>query len=339
MIEWVYKSCTQPLFRQGGVTMTAMNSLSDISQEMDKLSEQSSVELDRESLFHYTSASALRKIMRQEGIVLRFTKYGFVNDTSEGKIITDMYRTACEKLLRENKITREFFIAISNLDICTEKQFFVPDNSGSGSLGKVVSDEYDAYICCFSTLGDSLPMWNYYIKDDAGAGYNIEMTGVLCNGLYRIDGMNRYNWGIYKINYVDVNNDDDNIFYRWIQELSPYADNIETVRRILSHYMMRAQLMYKHYCFQHEHEVRFVLYLPRHLTRNPGLKIDYTEKKGVIIPYIDILIPAKTIAKSITVGALVHFDDARDGITTLLSERGYTMATKNILPSHMPVRF
>ena len=103
--------------------MSSMNSLSDVAHEMDKFSEQSNVELDRESLFHYTSASALRKIMRQEGIVLRFTKYGFVNDTSEGKIITDMYRTACEKLLRNNRITRDFFIAISNLDICIKIVF------------------------------------------------------------------------------------------------------------------------------------------------------------------------------------------------------------------------
>lgn len=319
--------------------MASGKSLNDISQEMEKLSEQSSAELDRSSLYHYTSASALRKIMRQEGIVLRFTKYGFVNDTSEGKVITDMYRTACEKLLRENKISRDFFIAISNLDISTEKHFYVPDKSGTGSLGKVVSDEYDAYICCFSTLQDSLPMWNYYIKDDAGAGYNIEMTGVLCNGLYRIEGLNRYNWGIYGIKYVDVNNDDENIFYRWIQELSRYSDNVDTVRKILSHYMMRTQLMYKHSCFEHEHEVRFVLYLPRHLARSPKLKIDYTEKRGLIIPYIDIVIPAKAIAKSITVGALVHFDDARDGIATLLSERGYPIDEKNIRPSHMPVRF
>ena len=124
--------------------MPTLNSLNDISQEMGKLSDQNSAELDSTMLYHYTSASALRKILRPEGIVLRFTKYGFVNDTSEGKVITDMYRIACEKLLRENKITREFFIAISNLDISTEKHFYVPDNSGNGSLGKVVSDEYDA---------------------------------------------------------------------------------------------------------------------------------------------------------------------------------------------------
>ncbi|MBP8714787.1 MAG: hypothetical protein KBH85_05270 [Lachnospiraceae bacterium] len=319
--------------------MPTLNSLNDISQEMGKLSDQNSAELDSTMLYHYTSASALRKILRPEGIVLRFTKYGFVNDTSEGKVITDMYRIACEKLLRENKITREFFIAISNLDISTEKHFYVPDNSGNGSLGKVVSDEYDAYICCFSTLQDSLPMWNYYIKDESGAGYNIEMTGVLRNGLYRIDGLNSYNWGICKIDYVDVDNDDDNIFYRWIQELARYSDNIDTVRKILSHYMMRAQLMYKHSCFKHEHEVRFVLYLPRHLARSPKIRIDYTEKKGLIIPYIDMTIPVKEIAKSITVGALVHFDDARDGIATLLAERGYPIGEEDVRSSRMPVRF
>ena len=314
-------------------------SLNEIEREMDEQCEAGNFELDREQLYHYTSASALRKILRQEGIVLRFTKYGFVNDKTEGKIITDMYRTACERLLCENKITRDFYISISNLDIQAEKSFYVAQEAPSPSLGKVVTDEYDAYICCFSTLSDSLPMWNYYIKDNEGAGYNIEMNGLLCNGLYHIPGMNRYNWGIYRINYVDLKDEQSNIFYKWIRELSVYSSNIETVRKILSHYLLRAQLMYKHICFQHEHEVRFVLYLPKHLPRAKGIEIDYTEKKGVITPYIDLLIPRKDIVKSIKVGALVHFEDAQGGIATLLSERGYPVTEQSITPSGMPVRF
>ena len=50
-------------------------------------------------------------------------------------------------------------------------------------------------------------------------------------------------------------------------------------------------------------------------------------------------IPVKEIAKSITVGALVHFDDARDGIATLLAERGYPIGEEDVRSSRMPVRF
>lgn len=317
----------------------AMNSLNDVAQEMSLASGEGNMELDKEMLYHYTSASALRKILRQEGIVLRFTKYGFVNDTSEGKVIIDMFRSACERLLMEEKISREFYIDIANVEKSGEKKFYVQGDGRSSTIDTIVKDEFDAYICCFSTLPDSLPMWNYYIKNDEGAGYNIAMTGVLCDGLFKIDGINRYNCGIYKINYVDVNDPESNIFYKWIAELAPYSKNIEAVKKILSTYLMRAQLMYKHICFEHEQEVRFVLYLPKHLTRNRAFQIEYTEKKGVIIPYIDVLIPNKKIVRGLKAGALVPFSDARDGVATLLSERSYPIDETVITPSGMPVRF
>lgn len=316
-----------------------MESLNDVAQEMSKTSGEGNMELDTQMLYHYTSASALRKILRQDGIVLRFTKYGFVNDTSEGKVIMDMFHSACERLLLENRISSEFHAAIADVEKSGEKKFYVQGDGRSSTIDTIVKDEFDAYICCFSTLPDSLPMWNYYIKNDEGAGYNIAMTGVLCDGLFKIDGMNRYNCGIYKINYVDVNNEQDNIFYKWIAELARYDNSIPAVKKILSTYLMRAQLMYKHSCFEHEQEVRFVLYLPKHLTRNRNFNIEYTEKKGVIIPYIDVLIPNKRLVRGIRAGALVPFQDARDGVATLLSERSYPIDGNAITASNMPVRF
>lgn len=315
------------------------NGLNKLAQEMSLASGEGNLELDREMLYHYTSASALRKILRQEGIMLRFTKYGFVNDTSEGKVIMDMFHSACDRLLMEEKITREFYIDIANVEKSGEKNFYVQGDGRSSTIDTIIKDEFDAYICCFSTLPDSLPMWNYYIKNDEGAGYNIAMSSVLCDGLLRIGGLNRYNCGIYKINYADVNDPQSNIFYKWIAELAPYSGNIDAVRKILSTYLMRAQLMYKHSCFEHEQEVRFVLYLPKHLTKNRNFNIEYTEKKGVIIPYIDVLIPNKKLVHGIKAGALVPFQDARDGVATLLSERSYPIDETSITSSDMPVRF
>lgn len=320
-------------------------SLNDISMEMFSQSAECNRHLDQGALFHYTSASALKKILREEGIVLRFTKYGFVNDKSEGKVILDVYKSACNKLLREQKIGKSFYDEIIGLKKSGEKSFYIATPESGSGAGKMVYDEYDAYICCFSSLPDSLPMWNYYIKDTEGMGYNIEFKNLLLSGLYQSKwgGLDRSNWGIYKIDYVDVSNENRGetfaTFCRWIEELAHFEGNMEMVKKLLSGYLLRAELMYKHDCFKHEHEVRYVLYVPKHMKRNQELKIDYMEKKGILVPYIDILIPNKNIVKGLTIGALVSFEDARDGVATLLEERHYPIGEESIRRSGMPVRF
>lgn len=101
-------------------------------------SEESNYELDNAKLYHYTSASALRKILREEGIVLRFTKYGFVNDKSEGKVIMELFQKACDTLLEEKLISQHFYDEIIHTKKSGEKNFFVVNNEAGSSLGKVV---------------------------------------------------------------------------------------------------------------------------------------------------------------------------------------------------------
>ena len=51
-------------------------------------------------------------ILRPNHLTFRFTNANYLNDTSEGKDVIKQYKFVCEKMLREKRISQEFYEAI-----------------------------------------------------------------------------------------------------------------------------------------------------------------------------------------------------------------------------------
>ncbi len=123
-------------------------------------------------IFHYTSPEGLLGIVKDKGLVLRFTRYDCVNDLSEGKDVMRCFEVACQASLEECSISPVFCDAIKDIELDRSAVMsFNIDKSrlfegpGEDTAGAYEPVKCEAYICCFSKDGDSLPMWNYYSKE------------------------------------------------------------------------------------------------------------------------------------------------------------------------------
>ena len=128
-------------------------------------------------LWHYTSGNGLMGIVRNSSCEHRkmhfwFTRSDCLNDPSEGKHIKDLYKSTCELLLQEGKISSFFFDLIKDLEASNHQfiNFPVPPRDGYTHESVLDCVACDAFICCFSLKEDSLDMWRYYSKGDGGYG-------------------------------------------------------------------------------------------------------------------------------------------------------------------------
>ena len=137
-------------------------------------------------LYHYTSPKVIMSIIREEGIILRFSRYDCLNDTSEGKEAVAIQQEVCETLRLEYSTSpaklelldriaslrpdfKSIYVGESapvsggNLPASTPAAASIPESSVSAV----------PYICSFSRERDALTMWNYYTKGTHYEGYNV----------------------------------------------------------------------------------------------------------------------------------------------------------------------
>ena len=128
-----------------------------------------------QDIYHYTSPDGLMGILKPNHLTFRFTNANYLNDTSEGEDVVKQYRFVCDEMLREKRITQEFYAAIK--DVRPNNKMLFPDEAATQNGKKHYSSyESDAYLCCFSLDPDSLPMWNYYVKGNVYQGYNLGIS-------------------------------------------------------------------------------------------------------------------------------------------------------------------
>lgn len=151
-----------------------------------------------ENIYHYTSPNGLLGILGEDGLVFRFTRYDCVNDTSEGKHVLECYTKSCEELLDTSEIDYEFYNSIK--DITPSNKRFLIFNTGQHTIGKESS--FEAYLCCFTLEQDSLPMWNYYVKNGHYQGYNIGVNSQVFNELKKDSGLDKgFEFKLIKVVY------------------------------------------------------------------------------------------------------------------------------------------
>lgn len=104
-------------------------------------------------MYHYTSADVLPLIVMEDAVKIRFTDYRFLNDTSEGEEFPSIFQSQLEHLYNSGKINEEFYNEACKLSV---------DKNPSR-----------LFVACFSENRDSLPMWNYYLKNGKYEGYSL----------------------------------------------------------------------------------------------------------------------------------------------------------------------
>ena len=270
-------------------------------------------------VYHYTSSAVLPNILKDK-ICIRFTDYRFLNDMSEGSDIPALFKDICNDLYETKIISEELFNEI-------KKQNDIFDNS-----------ENSLYVACFSMNGDSLPMWNYYLKDNKYNGYSI---GFDFKKMQYADGLD-----CIKVLYSfkEVKSIISSGIRSIIHENSLFEQNdLENKSKYLIRLLKKSLLIYKKECFSHEKEVRLILDLD-FVTDNEhdficDKQIKHFEKNGILIPYCDVIWNNKDIFKEICYAPTMNPEQTELGIRSLLKSFGYDKNEYKLFKSKIPVRY
>ena len=114
-----------------------------------------------EEVYHYTSPEGLVSIFMNK--TFRFTDCQFFNDKLEYNYIKKPLCVAISKL--ENKLLNKDLIADVNNWLNDKYEVYYTDKA-----------KMRYYVFCTSIKGDSLNMWNYYLKNGKYQGYNIGIS-------------------------------------------------------------------------------------------------------------------------------------------------------------------
>lgn len=233
-------------------------------------------------IYHYTSPSGFRGII--ENHTLRFTDRNFLNDYSEGIHVMDLCINNIDYLLSEHEqFRKELFKS------CQERK------------KEPQTDDFYVHQCSFSTVEDSLCLWNYYTKGDNIQGYNLcfkseELCAKLRLTSDMEDGSLPTIWRgevIYDTDQqLEIVKEIINSFFILSEEDNNHKHYKFTIKYLVDKLMI-AGMFFKKDFFEIEKEYRFVLDL--HMDPNSGKftaineKQKYYEKNGILIPYVDII--------------------------------------------------
>lgn len=294
-------------------------------------------------LYHYTSSDAIINILNKDGIHFRLSRYDCLNDMSEGKVAIEIQTLVCAELEKEFPKEKHTLDKISKMrpDF---KTFFVktyPNNDLDKPSIKlrIFHEVATPYILSFSELNDSLPLWNYYLKNQQYEGYNLglgvigEKISILNSQMIPVDILFGYEFKqiIYNKNkQIElVKNTIINIIN------SSETFNVDEYMSRLNEWSMQ----FKKSVFEHEKETRLICYLPSEALDDDFKDnvIKFRSTHGMIIPYIEMLINDKSVLQTITIAPLVRSDIAQKTLKLFLDENEYDDVV--VKKSELPIRY
>lgn len=261
-------------------------------------------------LWHYTSVNGLMGIVQnttsEHGkLHFWFTRSDCLNDTSEGTHILELFNKACLDLLRNKKISQDFYECLKHIEIPTSRfiNFPVPSNDKYTHESVLDCPECDAYICSFSLKEDSLDMWRYYAKGDGG--YALKLFSFIFSDYMEYEHSDYdekavfSNISAYKVIYDEATKRNmlENVImdtykvYEQVKTTDPKYE--ENAKGFIKYTLKVFQFQFKHDCYASEQEYRFVFYRPcskPELLKNDLPEIRYRSQNGAIVPYIDLTV-------------------------------------------------
>lgn len=228
-------------------------------------------------IYHYTSAEGFDKILFEyksgNGYRprLQFSRYDVLNDKSEGNDILEVYEKVLDELLSDGQISDEYYRMVKQIKKEDNLYNFAVRIGNTGAMGtnRLVPDftidtkQGQVYLCCFSKNRDSLPMWNYYVKDGTYQGYNIGFSVPILQDGVRTGQEKGYIFQIYNVIYEEERKKE--ILKELLLDLYKFytlAESDQDKKRIkdaIISSVNRYRFAFKKECFQHEQEIRIVL--------------------------------------------------------------------------------
>lgn len=277
-----------------------------------------------EPMYHYTSAEGLMGIVGKEHMKFRFTKYSVLNDVKEGKIFEERYKAICDDLLKEGIIDNKIKKMLLEI-IKTDQGYSHILVDSDGSIAKEGNYNFeDMFICSFSRKQDSLPMWNYYVKNGGYQGYNIKIRCPKQEGIR-----------VFHVEYSDEHL--KNILIRCAKTFNEKRKTEDEYKykslvSVLRHYLNYCRFIHKSDYFKHEEEVRLILMAEE----SEKKKCKFREKNGILMPYIEKNFD-KEILEKITVGPLIEREVAKENLELYLENNRYKNV--EIDYSKAPIRY
>jgi len=323
---------------------------------------------DISCIYHYTNPEAFKNIIINRELYL--SNINFLNDKEENNYI---YKVLGDIISFNNNVNNiglliliilciagvidwTFFEKIKNSNFSLlEKETIIKEYfTSSCKKPKINKTEYNTYCFSASLKKDSIPMWNYYIKNNNYYGYNIGF-----NLTKLTESISKSNITIYKTNIdilsqkiiYDINEQkniilkilNDFIISNNIADISKIYENHEIYNKIfeLKDKIVFKGVFFKDKSFSHEEEYRIAIRVKD--TNNKESK-DFFIKNGIFVPYIKIYFN-KTSIDSITIAPLVEKDIAKKGLEQFLIKHNYKLydeQTKTgikIETSNCPIRY
>ena len=266
-------------------------------------------------LYHYTSANALKNIIKEKRIW--FSDIHYLNDKSELTYTFDMlYRI----LNQETKLNKKFK---EHLKIYMDIHIY-------GKPLKVIKiPRQNIFVASFSQAPDELSLWNYYTKSDKKFGYNIG---------FKIDTFMKnklQNFYCGKVIY-DTNEQEEQIKKALFDYQNIYIkydndDERESIVSTFIDFIELTALFFKHEAFASEREYRNVYIINEN---NNPFQIEYRIHNGIFIPYIEIEFTIDKI-ESVTASPLIDIK-LGDGVNQFF--RSHKMKIK-LNASKIPIRY
>lgn len=308
------------------------------------------------SIYHYTGPQAFCSILKNKK--LRFTNKKYLNDTTEGIYVLNLCANFADKICKDYpEFTSDFRTQ------CQKR------------IKEYTIDPIETYQCSFSIDPDSLCLWNYYTHGDSILGYNLEIDPHALHSDLNKKYKDKKVFYAGRVLYgeeeqVEALRDIANPFFEYYNkfnkqfesEISPMITSRHTIYFLLSKFILIGDF-FKPKCFIPENEYRMVFtstitegfdhlftedaendYLNGNANKESKKKnpfdIDFFTRKGLVIPYIDIEIPANAL-KSIRLSPTLETERAKDG-AFVLSQKNFGKqinSREKILTSEIPLRY
>ncbi|WP_346896718.1 DUF2971 domain-containing protein [Clostridium sp. UBA7503] len=295
-------------------------------------------------IYHYTSPNGFESILfkDEEKVTLWASRYDCLNDMSEGTIAIKIYKETCEDLLKSKEITKEQYDEIANLE--ANKKEFTSYKSYNIKTYLTERVEHQKYICSFSINQDSLAMWNYYTKGNKYEGYNIGFNSleIKC-AMNRFFGTGR-SGRLYPVIYHKI--EQKQLIKKFLLDILKYypTEDKKTIKYEISKQLLDWSLIFKSEYFEHEHEVRVIISIPKDsledVKKTSPLDIKYRNNYGYIIPYIELSFE-KNCVSDVCIGPIQYNDEQKETQKKILHERlntnGYVLA--ELIYSKIPIRY
>lgn len=272
------------------------------------------------TVYHYTTWNTLingilSDVASDGCIVLRAYSSYFMNDKTEGELLLSMIG---EAEYEANKNLESIYVDKDGNKI----RMKVKDNplfQRRWEMIKKSAREYkkNTFSISFSKNNDSLPMWNYYAQSSGGLALGFKTPDFwnqgyeIFNCIYDEESIKLLGTKLYEYMIQDKSHDS----------------------------LSNTYLLAKDRHFKYEEECRIPLKKFNNefvLTkRNQFLPIKYGMKRGLIVPYVEILLPLSSLSE-IWIGPTMNYEEADFSLKSYLNHLG--LHDVKIMPSNAPIR-